>query len=394
MGVFTYQKKFDEATAKNNKEETNKNFNNLKAFTENHKAKLAAYKSLKPGQMAVVNKQGNWIVANIPQTSTKESAVEFAKNKGGFAYVGPNPKNLISDIENEVSIMGPVLAKMALELGKKVKPKETASVSQTVETKQAKEERQEVSKPTIVDKRTESVSTGKTQVNPAKAINPLFSTKNQYTSKDQKKSDKATKFIGKGAAGSSTAEYEKAWGNLANSGEYNQTDVVFVSTNGNRPNRVLAQIAELSKAIKAKATVLTDTYEDRQKGFNVGEREVSAFLSENNYVEENGTGIWGPKLEEVTPVTVSTENEKLINETETELSQDQTESVAEATTQSESKTVSDDTARDGAGVNTDSNKLNEQEPTIVEDKKYTSKQEILKSITKKKEAFVNFIECL
>lgn len=253
MGVFTYQKKFDEATAKNNKEEANKNFNNLKAFTENHKAKLAAFKSLKPGEMAVVNKQGNWIITSIDRFNNEKNALKFAKNNGGFAYVGPNPKNLIASIEDEISIMEPVLAKMALELGKQPKPKEQGSVSQTVETKQAEEKRQEVSESAIVDPGKEQADAG---------------------------------------------------------------------------------------------------------------------------------------------IVESTENEKLINETETDLSQDETESVAETTAQSESEAISDDTPGNGAGVNTDSDKLNEQEPTIVEDKKYTSKQEVLKAIKKKKEAFVNFINCL
>ena len=46
-------------------------------------------------------------------------------------------------------------------------------------------------------------------------------------SKDQAKSDKATKFIGQGSPRSSTAAYAKAWGERANSGTYSASDTVF-----------------------------------------------------------------------------------------------------------------------------------------------------------------------
>lgn len=114
-----------------------------------------------------------------------------------------------------------------------------------------------------------------------------------YTPKDQKKSSRATKFIGRGTPGSSTAAYARAWGDRANCGEYDADDVVFVSSNGARPRRVAPQWGEIAIAMLAGATILTDVPEDRARGFNVGEREVAAFLSKHGYTEVQ-PGAWRP----------------------------------------------------------------------------------------------------
>lgn len=116
-----------------------------------------------------------------------------------------------------------------------------------------------------------------------------------YLAKDQAKSDKATKFIGEGVVGSSTDSYRKSWGKLANSGQYTNKDVVFVSVNGKRKGRVKPNFAEIDKAILAGATILTDKVSDRNREFNVGEREVAAYLSEK--YEELSDGVWTPKAE-------------------------------------------------------------------------------------------------
>lgn len=137
---------------------------------------------------------------------------------------------------------------------------------------------------------------------PAAAANPqgtglqLPATGNRYLPKDQAKAAKANKFIGQGAEGSSTAKYAEALTaqGVANTGNYTTDDVVFISANGNRSNRMPFDQAEVQLAVEAGATLITDTAADRARGFNTGEREVAAFLTDKGYVDQAGNGIWTP----------------------------------------------------------------------------------------------------
>lgn len=111
-----------------------------------------------------------------------------------------------------------------------------------------------------------------------------------YLAKDQAKSDRANKFIGRGSAASSTAQYAKDWGENANTGSYTADDVVFVSAEGNRTGRVLPDFAELNRAMSAGATLVTDSKANRDRPYNVGEREVASHLAKHGYIEvEPGT---------------------------------------------------------------------------------------------------------
>lgn len=121
---------------------------------------------------------------------------------------------------------------------------------------------------------------------PAKNAERVILPKNSpYAAKDQAKSDRATKFIGRGAPGSSTAAYAKAWGDRANTGEYTEEDVVFISVNGNRPGAISPPWGEIKKAMSAGATIVTDKEGDRARPFNTGERAVAEFLTNNGYFE-------------------------------------------------------------------------------------------------------------
>jgi hypothetical protein len=115
-----------------------------------------------------------------------------------------------------------------------------------------------------------------------------------FTTKDQGKSDKANLFIGRGSEGSSTAKYAQAWGDRANAGVYQRGDVVFVSANGVRPGRLLPDFVEIGKAEKAGVTFITDNLPNRQREFNVGEREVAQFLRKHGYTE-TAPGEWKPE---------------------------------------------------------------------------------------------------
>lgn len=111
--------------------------------------------------------------------------------------------------------------------------------------------------------------------------------------KDQVKSDRANKFIGKGVEGSSTAKYAAAWGNRANVGSYTASDKVFVSTNGDRPGRIMAQAGEIKLATSAGATIITDNTFHRSKAYNVGEKRVAYVLKDAGYTE-SAPGVWTP----------------------------------------------------------------------------------------------------
>jgi hypothetical protein len=122
---------------------------------------------------------------------------------------------------------------------------------------------------------------------------PILKSSSPYVRKDQAKSDRANKFIGKGCQHSSTDAYRHAWGALANCGEYESTDIVFISVNGMRAYAVPPQYAEIELAIKAHATLITDIPSDRSRSYNIGEREVAQFLKNNDYVEVT-PGTWRP----------------------------------------------------------------------------------------------------
>lgn len=114
---------------------------------------------------------------------------------------------------------------------------------------------------------------------------------NPYARKDVLKARGATKFIGRGSPASSTNRYMLAAGGLANCGQYVAADVVFASAEGARRGRVPVDYEELGKAAAAGATFVTDSIVDRNRAYNVGEREVAAFLRAHGYADRD-TGRW------------------------------------------------------------------------------------------------------
>lgn len=114
-----------------------------------------------------------------------------------------------------------------------------------------------------------------------------------YTAKDQRKADLANKFIGRGSARSSTNSYARDFGEHANCGEYTAKDVVFISAEGNRGGRLTPDLTEIAKAIEARAMLVTDSPYDRMRPYNLGEREVCFYLSNNGY-HEIRDGRWTP----------------------------------------------------------------------------------------------------
>lgn len=109
------------------------------------------------------------------------------------------------------------------------------------------------------------------------------------------KASRATKYIGYGAEGSSTALYAqqlKQQGMPINNGKYTANDVVFVSVNGKpTTGNFVSTLNEVLKALDAGATVLTDsaTYLNNST-YNKGEKELAVELLERGYVQTTSKG--------------------------------------------------------------------------------------------------------
>ena len=107
----------------------------------------------------------------------------------------------------------------------------------------------------------------------------------KYTQKDIEKARKCNVMIGRGSQRSSTNRYRAAFGKHANPEEFSYMDYVFISAEGNRNGRLKPNFELLKKAIKAKVIFITDVPADRNRNYNIGEREVAEFLLENGYTE-------------------------------------------------------------------------------------------------------------
>ena len=115
-----------------------------------------------------------------------------------------------------------------------------------------------------------------------------------FTPKDQRKADICNKFIGRGSARSSTHQYALAYGAMANCGQYTIDDVVFVSAEGARTGRLSPDFEEIQKAIDAQASIVTDKPSDRDRNYNIGERQVAEYLRAHGYFEVIQGG-WVPR---------------------------------------------------------------------------------------------------
>jgi hypothetical protein len=77
----------------------------------------------------------------------------------------------MTNIDNEISIMVPVLQKMSLQIGKPINNEELVSVKQTPKAKQASQEGQEVSGTTVVNTGTKQTSTGTSEASTQSKVN-------------------------------------------------------------------------------------------------------------------------------------------------------------------------------------------------------------------------------
>lgn len=124
----------------------------------------------------------------------------------------------------------------------------------------------------------------------------LFLGSNYFNLKDTHKFKICTKFIGTGSPNSSTYQYARIFADmgLTNPQSYSDTDVVGISAEGARSGRHAPDYTEIARAVKAGAKFVTDTKYDRNRPYNIGERQVARFLTQNNYQyhEVDRRGIW------------------------------------------------------------------------------------------------------
>ena len=134
-------------------------------------------------------------------------------------------------------------------------------------------------------KKIEDVNQAKVDLNKSN----ISEAQKKWLSKDQYKSDNSTKFIGRGVG--ATGEYARLSqeaGKPVNSGKYSSSDIVFISANGARSNRLSPDLNEIQKAINVGAQFLTDAKARRPEGgnpYNIGEQEVADFLRSKGYTE-------------------------------------------------------------------------------------------------------------
>lgn len=131
----------------------------------------------------------------------------------------------------------------------------------------------------------------------------------KHLPKEEEKARLATQYIGIGAPDSSTARYADLYEQygLANTGVYHSNDVVWVSSNGRRKNRVSpinpetgnlsSEYKMLRFAMAAGATIVMDTeaHLASSGNYNVGEIALAKYLEKNGWVRDpnvTNVGLW------------------------------------------------------------------------------------------------------
>jgi hypothetical protein len=148
----------------------------------------------------------------------------------------------------------------------------------------------------------------------------------KYLPKELVKAKIATQYIGEGKKDSSTDRYKKMYEEegIANTGDYTSSDIIYVSSNGNRSGRVnpvkdgvlQGVYKNVQKAMDARATIVMDTlaHLERTKKYNIGELALAKYLEDNGYEREGISGIWKPGIK-TTEQTLEKEADNLTEPT-------------------------------------------------------------------------------
>lgn len=103
-----------------------------------------------------------------------------------------------------------------------------------------------------------------------------------YNDKDKVKFNKCNKLITQGAYGSSSYKYSLGYDDkIINDTKYTRDDLVGVSVNGKRKNRISFNRKLVLLAINSNSRIVKDNSYHTSRDFNVGERELNSFLIDN-----------------------------------------------------------------------------------------------------------------
>ena len=203
-----------------------------------------------------------------------------------------------------------------------------------------RKEREEEKKKTVSSSKLRGSNTGSLQDQATKRIEEVIPpSAKKHLEKERVKTRIATQFIGDGVENSSTDKFremyeklyfEKLRQGVANTGKYTAKDIIYVSSNGRRKNRVDPVIngelqgvyKNIDKAIKAGATIVMDTLEylKKTKSYNIGEAALAKYLESKGYSRVGETGEWKPGTKQTTQETAQ---EKTKTFTASELIADQ-----------------------------------------------------------------------
>lgn len=134
----------------------------------------------------------------------------------------------------------------------------------------------------------------------------------------------ATQFIGTGGGNDSTTQrMENAYAQvgLANTGNYTSSDLVYVSSNGNRANRYSPFVGipsglqgpyqNIDKVVAAGGRIIMDTAQHlaNTRSYNIGEADLAVYLANKGYTREDATGIWSPATTQQSAQTSQTDDQ-------------------------------------------------------------------------------------
>lgn len=113
--------------------------------------------------------------------------------------------------------------------------------------------------------------------------------------KDIQKFKVCNKLIAWGSINSSSRKYaELLPADQVNCEQYDRFDVVGISIEGKRHNRVNPPLHLIQKAALAPVIFISDCWYDRSRAYNVGERALAKLLQTMDYIEQPPGGRWFP----------------------------------------------------------------------------------------------------
>lgn len=119
---------------------------------------------------------------------------------------------------------------------------------------------------------------------------------NKWFSKDEVKASIANKYIGVGSINSSSQHYADTLPpEIVNQTEgYEPSDIVYISAEGRRAKRKPIPVDLITKAASYGVQFVTDNEANRNRYYNIGERQVAELLTSLGYVAKDYTqgAIW------------------------------------------------------------------------------------------------------